>query len=112
MDYDEDFVRGADHTSSRWPSTETERRVQRPHSAIKPVAAVGLNTPTFVLNNIRPSWPDQASTTILPRRKRYDDVFSWHPADELIGIENVRQLAFSGHPCHGREPKRVTRSEI
>jgi hypothetical protein len=34
------------------------------------------------------------------------DVRNWHPADELIGIENVRQLAFSGHACHGHEPTR------
>src|SRR5580692_10431260 len=73
MDYEEDFVCGADHTSSRSPSTETESRVQWPHSAIKPVVAAGLTAPTFVLNSslrklVRPSVNSNSATQNAVRR--------------------------------------------
>src|SRR5882757_9765777 len=35
---------------------------------------------------VRPSGPDRASTAILPRRKRYDDGFSWHLRDLITEL--------------------------
>jgi hypothetical protein len=55
MDCDEDFVRFRDHTS-----TESERRVQRPHFGIKPVAASELTALTLVLKLQRQILPHDA----------------------------------------------------
>jgi len=73
MDYEEDFVCDADHTSSVSPQRETETRVQWPHSAIKPVVAVGLTALTFVLNSssrklARPSVNSNSATQDAVRR--------------------------------------------